>query len=239
VSSVKAVLFDLDDTLFDHHHSMQHGLLAVHKHYPVFHTITLEELETTYTSLIDRWHLKVLAGELTVDEARIERFREVFAVYGETVSLEEAGYASHIYRVDYQAKRQLIAGADTLLKHLRATGVQIVIVTNSTVVEQHPKLAFLGIAELVDVLIISEEVGIAKPHRAIFDAALTQAGRQPNEVVMVGDSWSNDIIGAYGVGIRAVWLNRFGAPCPDASIATEINTLEPIEAIAELLLNGL
>ncbi len=139
---------------------------------------------------------------------------------------------------DRLTRRQLIAGAETLLKRLRAEGVKIVIVTNNTVEEQHAKLRHLGITSLIDVLVISEEVGIAKPHPRIFEAALERVGCQCHEVVMVGDSWANDVLGAQGVGIRTIWLNRFGEPCPDKRMTMEINALEPIETLMELLMNG-
>lgn len=235
-SPVKAVFFDLDDTLFDHHYSLRAGIAAVQQHYPQLGARPALEVEETYIALIDKWHIKVLAGTLSMDAARVERFREVFEHYGERISLEEANRASDIYRNAYQARRQLIPGVDKLLKHLRAVGIKIVIVTNSTIEEQHPKLEYLGLNPLIDVLVISEEVGVPKPQRRIFEVALERTGCMRDEVVMIGDSWPNDIVGAHHMGIRAVWLNRFGHRIPDARLAAELTTLEPIEDTAALLL---
>jgi FMN phosphatase YigB (HAD superfamily) len=55
---------------------------------------------------------------------------------------------------------------------------------------------------------------------------------------MIGDLWDVDILGAYRAGIRAIWLNRYGATCPDANIATEINSFEPVEMVLDLVLKG-
>jgi putative hydrolase of the HAD superfamily len=235
-STIKAVLFDLDDTLFDHHYSMQKGVAAVHQNYAILQAQTLPTVEATYMSFIDKWHLKVLDGTLTLAESRAERFRDFFAHHGEQISLEEAVTAAEIYRAAYQESRQLISGAQLLLQHLRERGIKIVIITNNTVEEQITKLAHLGITNLIDILVISEEVGKPKPHRAIFEAALERSQCQPHEVVMVGDSWSNDVVGAHRLGIRAVWVNRFGHAIPDQSMAAEITSLEPLETLAGVLL---
>ena len=84
---------------------------------------------------------------------------------------------------------------------------------------------------------MSEEVGVAKPDARVFEAALSRLGGTPDEAVMIGDSWSSDIVGATGLGIRAIWLNRYDRPCPDSSLATEIRSLEPVDDIADLILN--
>ncbi len=55
---------------------------------------------------------------------------------------------------------------------------------------------------------------------------------------MIGDSWSVDVLGALGVGMSAIWLNRYGLPCPDPLLAAEINAFEPLDTVLELLLNG-
>ena len=63
---------------------------------------------------------------------------------------------------------------------------------------------------LITVAISSAEHGYMKPHRSIFDAALTKAGVRPDEAMMVGDSIRHDIDGALAIGMRAVLLRRSG-----------------------------
>jgi putative hydrolase of the HAD superfamily len=55
---------------------------------------------------------------------------------------------------------------------------------------------------------------------------------------MVGDSWTADVLGAQAVGMRAIWLNRHGATCPDPTIVTEIAALEPLDTVADLILQN-
>ena len=52
---------------------------------------------------------------------------------------------------------------------------------------------------------------------------------------MVGDSWENDILGALGSGMAAVWLNRYRLTCPDPGLAVEIRGLEPVGDVLEVL----
>jgi putative hydrolase of the HAD superfamily len=114
---------------------------------------------------------------------------------------------------------------------------RIVIVTNNLLEEQQDKLAYCGLAPFVDVLVASEDVGVAKPARGIFDIALDRAGVLPEDAVMVGDSWANDIAGARGAGLAAIWFNpdRKARPADLAGVR-EIHALAPAQDIARTLL---
>ena len=61
----------------------------------------------------------------------------------------------------------------------------------------------------------SEDARSYKPQKALFECALSKTGLQPNEVIHIGDSMSSDVKGAGSVGIRAIWLNRFGKEVPE------------------------
>jgi putative hydrolase of the HAD superfamily len=80
-------------------------------------------------------------------------------------------------------------------------------------------------------------VGISKPARRIFEAALDAAGAEPIEAVMFGDGWHNDIVGARDAGIAAVWFNPLAAESLDRTVP-ELQSLEPTSAALERLLYG-
>lgn len=61
----------------------------------------------------------------------------------------------------------------------------------------------------------SEDARSYKPQKALFEYALSRTGLQPNEVIHIGDSMSSDVKGAGSLGIRAIWLNRFGKEVPE------------------------
>ncbi len=73
-------------------------------------------------------------------------------------------------------------------------------------------LADHGLSGFFDVILISDEFGRRKPHRAIFDAALEALGVTTSEALFVGDSIEDDVIGAHGLGLPVVWLNAKGKP---------------------------
>src|SRR5206468_3520925 len=125
---IKAVFFDFDDTLFDHLHSTRAGLQAVCEAYPALQERSIEVLFADYTRLLDEVHLRVLQGELSLDEARRERFRRFFLLHAPDTEhlLRVIEHAALLHREQYQASRQVVAGAIALLEHLH-TQVKIVI----------------------------------------------------------------------------------------------------------------
>ena len=112
------------------------------------------------------------------------------------------------------------------------------IVTNHIMSEQVKKIAAIGVAPFIDELVVSAEVGVAKPAAQVFQVALSRLDGTPDQAVMIGDSWSSDILGATGLGIRAIWLNRYDRSCPDAGLATEIRSLEPVDDVVDLILSS-
>lgn len=234
---VKAVLFDLDDTLFDHLYSTRQGLLAICEIYSLLQRHPIDEMFILYMNLLDEVHLRVLKGELTNEEARIERFRRFFEHYAPEIEdlLAVADQAANLHRATYQRSRQLVAGVLPLLEYLRGK-VKIAVVTNNLIEEQRDKLRHLQLESLVDELVTSEETGFIKPDPGIFRVALARLEVQASEAVMIGDAWNADILGARQAGIRAIWLNRRGIPCPDPALAHELLAFEPLEEILRAIL---
>ncbi len=72
----------------------------------------------------------------------------------------------------------------------------------------------VGLADLIDGVFASLDLGVAKPEAAFFDAVLDTLGLLPNQAVMVGDTYENDIVGAKHVGLWSVWYNPGGDGCP-------------------------
>jgi HAD superfamily hydrolase (TIGR01509 family) len=231
------VLVDLDDTLFDHTHSSLSGLKALQQRFDLLARFTVVALAKIHSDNLETMHALVLSGELSVDEARRARFRALAQDCG-APSLD-ADILSAVYREASLSARRAVPGALELLMALRARGpshAKVAVVTNNLVAEQVEKLAHLGMTALVDVLVISEEAGVRKPEPAIFRLALERCGSAPEHAVMVGDSWGADVLGARAAGIRAVWLNRAGRPCPGPKQCTEITSLLPTDAVLDLLL---
>ncbi len=235
-TNLKAVLFDLDDTLFDHTYSSRCGLMAVCEQYHCFRQVSIEQIWPYYLQLIEILHPQVLQGRLTMEEARLERFRRLFKKFGGEISLPTSKAVSEHYRLAYKAARRVVPGTIPLLKALKPA-FKIGIVTNCETAEQHSKLQACQLTPFIDNLITSQDVGIPKPDPQIFAAALMRLDCQAGETVMIGDSWERDIIGADNAGIRAIWFNRQGITCPNPGLAAQVRSFEPVERVLQLIIS--
>jgi putative hydrolase of the HAD superfamily len=230
----RAVLFDLDDTLFDHRRSARAALTELHRVHG--RGTDLDDFERHHTRFLEVMHIEVLAGRVALDEARRERFRRVFLAFDIALSDPDVDAVASAYRSGYMAARRALDGAADLLIALRPHA-RIGIVTNNLLEEQRDKLDYCGLAAFVDTLIASEDVGVSKPDRGIFDIALDRLGVAAADAVMVGDSWANDVAGAVQAGIRAIWFNPDGKPAPaDPPGVREIHALSPPDEIVPLIL---
>jgi HAD superfamily hydrolase (TIGR01549 family) len=226
---VTTVLFDLDDTLFDHAATARAALAVLAAGRPTLHGVPPEVFYQRYSELLEELHAQVMSGELSYLAARQLRFARLLAPYESPLPASDLAALVEQHYGNYQRLRQPVAGATALLQRLKPA-VKIGVVTNNRTAEQQEKLRFLGMTTLVDALITSEEVGVPKPDPAIYQVALQRLEASPAETVMVGDNWTADVLGALAVGIRPVWLNRFGATRPLPHIA-ELASLEPVEDV--------
>ena len=232
---IKALLIDLDDTLFDHRHSSRLGLEVLRAYYQKLASSSLDELEKENSILLEEVHAtQVLTGKLSIEEARAERFLRIFKSHGERFPDSKKYQAAALYRQAYESNIRLVPGAKELLTSLHGK-LKIGIVTNNLVSEQKRKLKDLQIESYIDELVTSEEVGVAKPGALIFQTALKRLGAATDETVMIGDSWQSDIVGAHKLGIKCIWLNIYGTPCPDNKIAHEIRSLKDKKHIHHLI----
>jgi HAD superfamily hydrolase (TIGR01549 family) len=112
---------------------------------------------------------------------------------------------------------------------------RIAVVTNGLEAVQRNRLMRSSIHPFVSELIISEEIGAAKPHRAYFDAALARSGHpSKKDVLIIGDSLSSDIRGGADYGIDTCWYNPTGLPGPEGlPITYEIKHLHELAGIVE------
>jgi putative hydrolase of the HAD superfamily len=233
---LRAVLSDLDDTLFDHAHSTKASLTVLCRQVPELAVWSIDELDERHRVLLDRLHVEVLQGRMSIDEARLERFGTLVRDAGAICSIERVEELARSYRETYQQVWQAVPGALAMAAAIRDAGIKLVIVTNNVVSEQRLKLERCRLTPLVDLLLTSEEAGFMKPDPRIFELALARMNVAVDDAVMLGDAWSTDIEGARAAGIRAVWLNRRGDPSPDQRVA-ELRSLEPVTETMRVLLN--
>ena len=231
---IRAVLFDLDDTLFDHRGASRAALAEVHRRHAA--GSDLLAFERHHARILEELHLEVLAGARDLDDARRERFRRVFAEIGIELSGPDADAVAAAYRAGYLPSWRAVEGARDLVSTIKER-VRVGVISNNLIEETREKLVFCELAPLVDTVVVSGDEGISKPDPRIFAIALDRLGVAREEAVMFGDSWAADIIGAARAGIRPVWFNPIRkAKPPDPPDVEEVFSLTPVDRVVSLLL---
>jgi HAD superfamily hydrolase (TIGR01509 family) len=237
--AIDTVLFDLDDTLYDHRHARLAGMQAIRRADPALGRLPLTRLDRTFERLLTDVHISlVLTGKISLGESRwirMTRFLDEFRIELPRRRIREL---IEIRFAEYLRHRRPVPGAPALLRHLKAEGKTVGVVTNNLRSEQEEKLRVTGLDALVDHLICSDQVGVTKPHPRIFRVALKRAHAQPRTAVMVGDSWEWDVLGAARLGIWPVWFHRDRRPLPRAPRAEELRSFRPLAQATRVILGG-
>ena len=103
-----------------------------------------------------------------------------------------------------------IEGASELLEDLTAAGVRVGIITHGWTVKQAEKLIRLGLIPHLDpeAIFISDQIGISKPNPKLYQVALARLGLEAGEVMYVGDNPENDVVPPARLGMKTVWARR-------------------------------
>ena len=232
------MLFDLDDTLFDHHHCARTALGMLHGRHDCFRSLEFAAFEQAHGRYLEELHEAVLEGRLDLDAARHERFRRLYAHAGVTADQETVGAAASAYRQAYMAARTAVAGAEALLAQVRAHA-RVGVVSNNLRDERRRSFATVDSTALLTCSWSQRRLALQNLILEIFRVALERLECSADEAVMVGDSWAADIVGASGLGIRAVWFNRGRRPAPEPELLIqEIAAFEPVEDAIEVILGS-
>ena len=199
----KFIYFDLDDTLLNHKKAEQAGLRDVHKHFDDdFEGVAEDYLIDTYHHVNKGLWEEYGRGEIDRHILHRKRFEETFRGIGIDETLyEEAG---KVYLDFYRNHWEWIKGAKEAY-HKIAENYRVGIITNGFAETQRLKISKFDFEETASQIVISEDVGVMKPHPRVFDHATKLAGVNRDEILYVGDSLSSDVIGSYRAGWKMAW----------------------------------
>ena len=240
--SRKAVLFDLDDTLFDHQHARRAALAMLQRSHAPLAGRSIRELEVLHERHLQATFELLAVRKLDLAESRRERMRLLFADHGVELAPDSAARAEAFYRRAYDVARRAVTGVEWLIPALLQCGVKLAVVTNGFAIEQQEKLRLCGLSAAFRAVVLGGDLGLSKPDPAIFRRALAALEVGVDEAVVIGDSWSLDVQGARNAGIAAVWFNRCGDPHPEAHLegaarVPMLTGLAPLETALSLLLS--
>jgi len=223
---IRAVLFDLDDTLHDDTLAYTSAAEEVAREVAAEHGIDALALKDAYIAQAEGFWSRLTADQVRakLSEIRAQLWSSALTEVGlSDIALAERSADNYNrYRRKYFA---LFPGALDLLQNLKAQGMKLGLVTNGFSETHHEKIALLQLTELFDAIFLSDEVGMVKPDPLLFAHACTKLGRAPAVSAMVGDRYERDIVGAIKAGLYTVWVNMrneslpAGAPPPDAIVA--------------------
>lgn len=137
------------------------------------------------------------------------------------------------FGTERRARHEVFADVGEILNHLSGS-YSMALVTNGAACLQREKLAASGLSEYFEAVVVSADLGVAKPDPSVFEHALSSLGLDPDDAVMVGDSLSKDVEGALAAGLGAVWVNRSGRSAQSTDLI-EVSTLSGLpDALSRL-----
>jgi phosphoserine phosphatase len=220
---VRAILFDLDETLIPEDGPLENAYLAVVRalHGP---RAGLEDVAALRTELRARWAREAPAPDyrasvnVSASDGLIATFAgdgpERAAIRDYLPRFQAAAFGGdggllELWRRARWEEQTVYPGAPELLRELRGR-FRLGVVTNGASDFQRTKLERTGLAEEFDAVVVSSDVGAGKPDPAVFHAALDALGVDAGDAVMIGNDRARDVEGAQAAGIRALWVQHRG-----------------------------
>ncbi|PWV60244.1 HAD family hydrolase [Plasticicumulans acidivorans] len=222
--AILALSFDLDDTLWDTGPCIDRAEERLHAW-----------LQPRYPRIVERYsprQLRALCEEAARLDPSIAHDRGLMRKRALTMAAAAADYAQfaldEAFEVFFAARNEVLFFDDTLpvLERLHRR-YRFAALSNG-----NADLKRIGIAHLFDLHLSAVDVGMLKPHPAMFELAAQRLELSPGQILHVGDEPDHDVRGAAAAGFRTVWVNRSGRPWPGAAPAdAEIADLNELEAL--------
>lgn len=221
---IKAITFDLDDTLWEVWPVVERAEELLHdwlvEHYP--------RIPERFTALA----LRELSEELMVTSPEIAHDRTELRKQALWLAAKRAEYAEFdvesAFAVFFIARNAVEPFAD-VRSTLEGLAQRYTLASLSN---GNADLRLIGLHDLFTFSLNAIDVGVAKPDLLMFEQARQRLAARPEQIVHVGDDPEHDVLGAARAGFRTVWFNRIGREWPGGARAdAEIATLAELEAV--------
>jgi|SRR3989344_2171515 len=200
----KAILFDLDNTLYEYEPIHQEALKKTYD-------VLKKEIKISFNEFLKLFKLskseiqRELAGTAS-SHNRVLYFQRLIEKTHNTIDPDIVLKLYDSYWNTFLKSIKLRDGVLHTLRKLKEMKIKTAIVSDLTTNIQLKKMSKLGIKDYIDVLVTSEEAGNEKPNPVMFLLALNKLNVLPSDAIMVGDNPINDIEGGNAVGLDTVLL---------------------------------
>ena len=208
---VKHIFFDLDHTLWDFDKNSGLAFEALFAQYGI--DIELSTFLKIYEPINYAYWAKFRVDAISKTDLRRGRLRDSFDHFNIQISQAQLDAMAETYIEELPKNNHLFDGVVNILEELHPH-YSMHIITNGFHAVQHNKLHQSGLMDYFKSVTTSEEVGLKKPNPVIFKTALTKASAEPEESLMVGDTFEADILGAEAVGMYTLFFNYWSVEVP-------------------------
>jgi putative hydrolase of the HAD superfamily len=204
--NIKAVLFDVDDTLFDRNLAQRKILDIIINRLPeIFKGYGKKRI---FEAFIESDRISTEEFDAGAPFEGIRDYRNRIFLRLLDIPEKHAGKITEIYIKDSPTVKAPVSGAISTVKNI-SKKYKVGVVSNGAPDVQYRKLDTIDLRDVFSCIVLSEEIGsIRKPDPRIFQLALSSLNVQPAECLYVGNSFDNDVVGAKGAGMQVCWLNR-------------------------------
>ena len=211
---IKAVFFDIDDTLYD-----TSGFARLARR------AAINVMIDAGLPLSSDEAYKLLKEIIKEKGSNYDKHFNILTkrVFGEEKPLLIALGMITYHNVKFALLRLFPKTPSTLI-YLKSKGYHLGVISDGITIKQWEKLIRLGLNHFFDEVVTSEEAGVEKPDEKIFQLALDRMGCQPTKSIMIGNKFNKDIIGAINIGMSAILVNS--ELTPDEKEYLEENNIE-------------
>lgn len=222
------IFFDIDATLVDHERAAELAASTFLRHFARFLPYSQVEFLKVWHEVSDKHNDLYFQGKVSLIEQRRNRMRELFGHTGAALSSEEADARFQVYLEHYECNWTLFDDVLPCLNNL--AHVPLGLISNGDLDQQRRKLKQTNLEGRFSTIVVSSEIGVAKPQAEIFLEACRRADISPHDCIYVGDRLDVDVLASRAIGMNGVWLNRKKLPMPGLAVPV-ITTLSEVEKV--------
>jgi putative hydrolase of the HAD superfamily len=227
--AIRAVIFDLDDTLVDHTTAIRAAVTELYSQRPELTSKFTDEaqFQKAWVDVQDKHYPSYLRGSISHAEQKILRIRELWqplANLTEEQCFQIYDHFQMLYAKNWKVFPDVLPCFEALVP------LKLGLISNGWGKQQREKLELEELHKKFGIIVISSEVGMAKPDPRIFKMACAALKVQPAEAVYVGDLYDLDVQGPQQAGLHPIWLRR-GAGHIERPGLKSIRSLNELAAI--------